>query len=384
MDQVAAEMMMKNFQEQKTIWEELPPEAVESEEEFLAKRIGMARGETIEKFEELKKAVKDLTKVAPKEKIPKYTALAAMGIPPDWSIKKPWSAGTKLGTRILEDAKSRCMYESLKAGDYLGDAYLFLQRSIFEPEKNVRWQIKVMKKGEALESIRPRIYDTCGVSLPRDPLTHKNYEKYEGEITRNYRKKAADLEKVRRRSRSRFSYASVPRCGLDALKLAEKIGEIQSLILAGTDVFKPFPWEPTRKLILEKIKAGKGKKDTLETILLRLERDGCVCKDFKVKNTILIEEIKKKIKEGDMTVLEDLEELKDRFGVCLNEKTLPVKVSVPAEKAEKMPMEIVINSRIMLDLINKWGAEKAASEFQTEQKIMEIISNGFGKTFETP
>jgi len=385
MDKIAAELIAKNLQNKKDIWEELPPEAIEKEEELLTKRLLAARQATKQKLDEMLKELKETErKIKPtrtlKERQAKRKALVTMGIPAKFPMDR---AGTKLGMRVLEDAAARCMHESLKAGDYLGDAYLFKERAAVEPEKRARWQIKIIKKGEALEKLRSRLYDMCGVPLPEKPLTHRNYEEYDKQLKERYKKKVNDLKRVRKLTRSKFYYESVPKCGLNAVELAQKIGEIQSLILAGKPGYPPFPDKLMREAILDEIETKKGRKVTLESILHRLEHDSCVCGDFAYKNASLIKEIKKKISEGDMTVLEDLEELKDRLETCLNRKMLPVKVPLPAKKAEEMPMEIVITSRVMTDMINKWGAEEAAEEFHTDRKIMEILANGFGKTFET-
>ena len=393
---VAAEILAKNFQKRKTVWEELPPEAVETEEELLTRRLFQARTATKEKIDEM---IRDLTEVKEKikptrtaeERKAKKEALVTMGIPASFPMER---AGTKLGIRVLEDATAKCMHESLKAGDYLGDAYLFLERSAVEPEKRARWQIKTMKKGEALEKQRAKLYDKCGVILPANPLTHRNYEEYKKQLKESYKKKIKDLKRVRKRTRSKFYYESVPKCGLNSAEIAQKIGEIQSLILVGKPGYPEFPSEEMKKRIIEEIgfiteeeaeKEGLIKrKNTLESALRRLERDSCVCNDLPRKNARLLKEIKEKIKKGDKTVLEDLEELKDRFETCLTGKMLPMKVPLSTKEAERQPMEIVVNTRAMTDLISKWGAIEAADEFWTDRMIMEIISKGFGKAFETP
>ena len=384
----------------KSIWEELPPEAIETEEEFLMKRLYQARAATIEKYNEMIRDLREVIGEVKKKVKPERTAaeiaakkkaLVEMGIPASFPMER---AGTKIGIRLLEDAAAKCMHESLKAGDHLGDAYLFLERAAVEPEKRTRWQIKVMKKGEKLEEQRARLYDKCGVILPAEPLTHENYDKYKKQLEESYREKIKDLQHIRKKTRSKFYYESVPKCGLNAMRIAQKISEIQGLILAGKPGYPEYPAEPIRKEILEQLgfiteeeaeeMALTKRRNSLETLLKRLERDGCVCGDLPRRNAYLIKEIKEKIKNGDKTVIEDLEELKTSFGTCLNRKMLPMKVPLPAEKAKKLMMEVVVNTRVMTDLISKWGAIEAANEFWTDRLLMEMVSKGFGKTFESP
>jgi len=184
----------------KSIWEELPPEAIETEEEFLMKRLYQARAATIEKYNEMIRDLREVIGEVKKKVKPERTAaeiaakkkaLVEMGIPASFPMER---AGTKIGIRLLEDAAAKCMHESLKAGDHLGDAYLFLERAAVEPEKRTRWQIKVMKKGEKLEEQRARLYDKCGVILPAEPLTHENYDKYKKQLEESYREKIKDLQ----------------------------------------------------------------------------------------------------------------------------------------------------------------------------------------------
>ena len=397
----------KPKEEWEKIWKKLEKKAIapaETEEELYLKRIYAARSADAEKLEDI---LRDLTEIKEKikqkpirtraEKEAKAKAFAEMGIIPEWAFAHPLSAGTELGVRVLTDATARCMHESLKLGDALGDIYIFLRRA--KREREAKWKVKALAKAESLrkekekvsvEKAKTYIYDTCGVLLPPSTLLPEKYDEYLNELKRRYKSKERDLKKIREKTRSRFSYASVPRCGLYTLELVKKISEIQSLILSGEAGLKPYPDKYLIEEILSRISAEEvperkiKPKVTLETILRRIEREACVCGDFLKKNKKLIDEIKEKIKRGERAdiIMQDLEELKERFGECLTGKMLPVKTVI--RKPEKEELVVLVNSRVMTDLINKWGADVAAQEFYTDQKIMEILANGFGKTFETP
>ena len=380
-------------------WEELEKKLglkYEKEEELMLKNLFAARMATEKKIEEV---ARDLTEIKAKlpptrtarEKAAKYEALETMGIPREWAVKKPWQAGTRLGVRVLYDAQARCMHEALKVGDQLGDAYLFLQRSKAEPERAARWMRRYFAKARKLEKERSKLYDTCGVMLPEKPLEYDEYEKYYKDLKQRFKNKERELRLAKKLTRSRFSFPSVPRCGYDMVDLMRKIGEIESLILVGKPAYKPFPeGEEIKKLILEKLglleeeekKVTLKRRVTLKSIIDRLERDACSCSEPRAKKEVykILDAIKRKVKEGDMTVIEDLEDLKEQFSSCLSRKMLPIKI--PASKAETI--EEAVTSRVMVDLINKWKAEKAAREFYTDPKIMEMLASGFGKTFETP
>jgi len=393
-------------------WKELEKKLglkYEKEEELMLKNLLAARMATEKKIEEV---ARDLTEIKAKlpptrtarEKAAKYEALETMGIPREWAVKKPWQAGTRLGVRVLYDAQARCMHEALKVGDQLGDAYLFLQRSKrAEPERAARWIRRYFAKARKLEEERSKLYDTCGVMLPEKPLEYDEYEKYYKDLKQRFKNKERELRLAKKLSRSKFSFPSVPRCGYDMVDLMRKIGEIESLILVGEPAYKPFPeGEEIKKLILEKLglleeeekKVTLKRRVTLKSIIDRLERDACSCSEPRAKKEVyeILDAIKRKVKEGDMTVIEDLEDLKEQFSSCLSRKMLPIKIikREPKElrKALKRAetIEEVVTLKVMYDLMSKWDKDvkRAAQEFYTDPKIMEMILNGFGKTFETP
>ena len=68
-------------------------------------------------------------------------------------------------------------------------------------------------------------------------------------------------------------------------------------------------------------------KATLTGLLDRLERDACSCSEPRAKKEVykILDAIKRKVKEGDMTVIEDLEDLKEQISSCLSRKMLPIK-----------------------------------------------------------
>jgi len=372
----------------------------EEEEERMLKSLYAARLASEKKLEDV---LRDLTEIKVKlpptrtarEKAAKYEALEMMGIPREWAVKKPWQAGTRLGVRVLYDAQARCMHEALKVGEYLGDAYMFLQKARTEPERAGRWLVRFFTKSRKLEEEREELYDLCGVMLPEKPLDYREYDEYYNDLKRKFREKERKLELAQKLSRSKFSFPSVPRCGYNMIDLMRMIGEIKSLIMAGEPGYEPFPeGEEIKNLILEKIGLPEKEEEekrpllkrkvTLKSIIDRLERDACSCSEPRDRKEIyrMLETIVRKIKEGDITVMDDIEDLEDQFGYCLSRKMLPVKIPVKEAKT----VEEVVTSRVMTDLISKWKAEKkleeAAKEFYTEKTIMEMMLSTFGKATE--